>query len=209
MVPSGYSIHGIDVSRYQGDIDWEAVAAMKSQGMQLDFAIIKATEGASLVDPKFKKNWKNIAKTDMYRGAYHFFRAQADPITQAKNFLRHTHFRSGDIYPVVDVEELDGVSVEVLRKKLKRTLEYIEKREKVPPIIYTSVSFHRSYLNTEDFEKYPLWLAHYTSSSKPRTDAEWSFWQFSETGRVNSIKNKVDFNVFRGNKRALEKYCFE
>ncbi len=208
LIPSGYSVHGIDVSHYQEEISWKEVAAMKSQGMQLNFAFIKATEGVSLLDPKFKRNWRNIGKTEMYRGAYHFFRANVDPIAQARTFLRHTHFQSGDLFPVVDVEELDGVEPEIMRQRLMQMLKYIERKEGVKPIIYTSVSFYKSYLGSE-FEKYPLWVAHYTSSSQPRTEADWSFWQFSENGRVNSIRNKVDFNVFNGSLSDLEELCFD
>ena len=72
-IPVNYEIHGIDVSRYQYNIDWKAVEAMQDQEVKIGFAFIKATEGVSLKDKKFRKNWEECKNVDIKRGAYHFF----------------------------------------------------------------------------------------------------------------------------------------
>ncbi len=203
-VPSGYSIHGIDVSRYQDDIVWHEVADMKSHGMQIDFAFIKATEGVSLVDPKFKKNWRGIHRTRIRAGAYHFYRCNVDPLVQANHFLRQIKLKPGDLAPVLDLETEDGSTIENIRKDVLKYLRYVENRLGVRPIIYTNLDFYRRVLDQNEFKKYPLWIAQYTGSSRPRIDAKWALWQYSESGRVNSIRSKVDFNVLNSRETSLD-----
>ncbi len=203
-IPQGYSVHGIDVSRYQGDIIWQEVEQMSSAGMSLDFAFIKATEGANYVDPLFKKNWRNIKKTQMLRGAYHFYRADVEPLKQANHFLKTVRFKSGDLAPVLDVETLDGSSPEELKKSVLQCLKYIENRMGTKPILYCNIDFQKRFFSGQEFRNFPIWIAHYNRSTAPRTDQPWEFWQHSETGNVNSIKNKVDFNVFNGSPKQLK-----
>ncbi len=204
-IPRGFAIHGIDVSHYQGDIVWHEVEKMQSHGMQLDFAFIKATEGRSLVDPKFKKNWRHIHRTRLLAGAYHFFRADVDPHEQASHFLRHARLKKGDLAAVLDVETMDGMSSEELRERSLVYLRHVENRTGATPIIYTNIDFFRRIFDHKSFRRYPLWIAHYTHSGAPRLDEDWVLWQHSESGRVNSIKGKVDFNVINGSMAQLEK----
>ena len=86
-IPTQYSIHGIDVSRYQTTIAWDEVKNMKVQDIQLGFAFIKATEGNDLIDPFFKRNWKKAKESGMIRGAYHFFNPKKDGKMQAQHFF--------------------------------------------------------------------------------------------------------------------------
>lgn len=196
-IPTGYKIHGIDVSRYQGTINWEQVKQMESNGVKLGFAFIKATEGNTKVDHQFRRNWTETGKHEIPAGAYHFFIPGKSPQVQARNFIQTVKLRKGGLPPVLDIEKTGKVSANQLRNDVKEWLEKIESYYGVTPIIYTNISFYERYFS-EGFEKYPIWIAHYLQPGKPRTNRKWTFWQHSETGRVNGINHKVDFNVFYG-----------
>jgi lysozyme len=196
-IPAEYEIHGIDVSKYQQSISWEAVKAMKVNNIQLGFAFMKATEGNENADSYFKRNWRKAKEAGMVRGAYHFFIATKDGKTQARNFINRVALESGDLPPVLDVEQAFGASPVEVRKEIKAWLETIEQYYSVRPIIYTYVDFYDKYLKGS-FDDYPLWVAHYLQPHQPRITRDWTFWQHSEQGRVNGILSKVDFDVFNG-----------
>ena len=196
-IPENYLIHGIDVSKYQRIISWDAVKEMKVKNVQLGFVFIKATEGIVNTDPQFKRNWKKSKQAGMVRGAYHFFLATKDGREQAENFISAVDLEEGDLPPVVDIEQTYGVSMPVLKKELKEWLSVIEYYYGVKPIIYTNVDFYSRCLG-KVFNSYPLWAAHYFQYDTPRINRQWDFWQHSEEGRVNGILSKVDFNVFNG-----------
>jgi lysozyme len=196
-LPANFPIHGIDVSRHQAFIDWDEVRHMQVDDVQLSFAFIKATEGLVNVDRQFKRNWKEAGEAGLTRGAYHFFLATKSGKTQAENFIRQVNLESGDLPPVIDVEQTYGVSPDRLRKNMKEFVETMEVYYGRKPILYTNVDFYNHYLKNY-FDEYPLWVAHYLRKDKPRIAREWVFWQHSEEGRVNGIVNPVDFNVFNG-----------
>ena len=201
-IPDNYAIHGIDVSRYQQIIDWENVKQMRVQEMKIDFAFIKATEGVNNTDPYFNRNWKKAKDAGMARGAYHFFIATRRGKTQAENFIKRVQIEPGDLPPVLDVEETYGVSPQKLRQRVLEWLQTVEEYYKVKPILYTNVDFYKYYLK-DQFDEYPLWVAHYLQEDRPRIHRDWAFWQHSESGRVNGIAAYVDFNVFNGDSTAF------
>lgn len=203
-IPESYPIHGIDVSKYQSAIAWEEVKAMKVKNISLGFAFIKATEGIGNTDPRFKRNWKRSREAGVYRGAYHFFIASKDGKMQAENFIDKVELETGDLPPVLDIEQLNGTSSTQLRKEAKRWLETVETYYNVRPIIYTNVDFYTRHLGNE-FDNYPLWVAHYYQPEQPRISRGWVFWQHSDEGRVNGIANKTDFNVFNGDSLAFKR----
>jgi lysozyme len=196
-IPEKYSVHGIDVSRYQQMIAWDAVKEMRVKNISIKFAFIKATEGIGNADPQFRRNWKKSKDAGLIRGAYHFFIASKDGMMQAQNFIDNVDLQPGDLPPVLDIEQLNGTTGAALKKEVKQWLTTIENYYGVRPIIYTNVSFYKQYLGSE-FDKYLLWAAHYFEYDQPRISRNWSFWQHSEEGRVNGIISKVDFNVFNG-----------
>ncbi len=196
-IPEAYSIHGIDVSRYQHLIAWEEVKAMRVKDIQLGFAFIKATEGIANTDPQFKRNWKKSKESEMIRGAYHFFIASKDGKMQAENFIKRVELEEGDLPPVLDVEQLNGVSSATLKKEVKKWLDVAEEYYQVKPILYTNIDFYKRHLGS-DFDSYPLWIAHYYEQKQPRIERGWLFWQHNDAGNVNGITSKVDFNVFSG-----------
>lgn len=207
-IPTRYQVHGIDVSRYQGKIDWEAVAAINSDGIRISFVFIKATEGMQLVDPYFKRNWKATREHGMLRGAYHYFKPHVNGRVQARLFLKTVDFQPGDLLPVVDVEEIGRLSPAELRRRLAQFIEVVEESTGVKPIIYTGLSFYEDYLQGH-FETHPFWIAHYYHA-RPRLKAglEWHFWQHSDKGTIQGIDHVVDFNVFQGEPEELRKLCF-
>jgi lysozyme len=196
-IPENYAIHGIDVSKYQSMIAWDEVKAMQVKAIRLGFAFIKATEGIGNTDPHFKRNWKRSKDAGIIRGAYHFFIASKDGRMQAENFIDKVNLEPGDMPPVLDAEQLNGSSSAQLKKEMKKWLDIVENHYGVTPVIYTNVDFYKRNLGTE-FDRYPLWVAHYYQPQQPRISRGWVFWQHSDEGRVNGIVSKVDFNVFNG-----------
>jgi lysozyme len=206
-IPVNYSVHGIDVSKYQNVIDWPSVKAMEVEDVHISFAFIKATEGNINEDRYFKRNWDKARQSNLIRGAYHYFLATKSGKTQAENFINNVALTRGDLPPVLDVEQTYGVTPDKLRQRVKEWLITIEDFYGVKPIIYTNVDFYNFYLD-EAFDDYPLWVAHYVNKGRPRIYRDWHFWQYSETGRVNGILSKVDFNVFNGDSSAFRSLLF-
>ncbi|HEX4849429.1 MAG TPA: GH25 family lysozyme [Puia sp.] len=203
-IPINYGIHGIDVSKYQNIIDWESVKEMNVNDVRITFAFIKATEGLGNEDAYFQRNWKKAKNAGLIRGAYHFFLATKSGKSQAENFINSATLVSGDLPPVLDIEQAYGVPVDKLKERAKEWLETIQLYYGTMPIIYTNVDFYKRYLK-DDFDKYPLWVAHYLQPEQPRIYRNWTFWQHSETGRVNGIFTRVDFNVFNGDSTEFRK----
>jgi len=196
-IPTRYAIHGIDVSRYQEIIDWNSVKLMDVEGIKLGFCFIKATEGIESEDRCFKRNWKKAREAGLARGAYHFFIATKSGKAQAEHFIKTVELQPGDLPPVLDVEQTYGVASKKLRERVREWLATIENYYGVRPIIYANVDFYQQILKDE-FDDYPLWVAHYLQKEKPRIYRPWHFWQYSEQGHVNGIFYKVDFNAFYG-----------
>jgi lysozyme len=202
-IPKGYAIHGIDVSYYQGKIDWKQVKTMEDDDVQIRFAFIKATEGMFSVDPYFQRNWREAPKAGIICGAYHYFKPKKSGEWQAKFFLQTVKFERGDLPPVVDIEELNGVAASKMRIELQVFLTHIEKKTKVKPIIYTGLSFYNDYLKGH-FDEYPLWVAHYHQPRLKVNTASWHFWQHSDKAKISGINHVVDFNAFNGDSLAFD-----
>jgi lysozyme len=204
-IPDKYSIHGIDVSSYQGKIDWQMVKSMEEDSVHITFAFIKATEGIVQVDPYFQRNWREGPKVGIICGAYHYFRPEMNGKWQARFFMQNVKPEKGDLPLVVDVEELDGVSPEKMRTELTAFLKYVASKSNTKPIIYSGLKFYQDNLQGH-FDNYIYWLAHYY---KPELDvtntAKWRFWQHSDKARVNGINHVVDFDVFNGDSLAFKK----
>lgn len=199
----GFEVHGIDVSHYQQQVDWETVA---TQGVQ--FAFVKATEGLTHQDTLFCENWDAMKMAGIKRGAYHFFRPTISAEQQAYNFIDRAELGHGDLAPVLDVEVLDGVSPEELCNSMKTWLRIVENHFKVPAIIYSNQNFYNDHL-AGHFQGHPVWVARYSSWFKPSLDIDqdWQFWQYGNRGQLKGIMGNVDFNVFRGSMDELELLC--
>lgn len=205
VIPGGYTVHGIDVSKHQSYIDWKRVSQMKKGNIRISFVFIKATEGISRQDDKFDENWKQSKNNGLLRGAYHFYYPSRDAGKQADNFIRMVKLKSGDLPPVADIEYSNGKSKKKICDDLKIFLDRIENEYGVKPIIYTNINFYTSYLEGS-FDKYPLWIAGYFDHDRfyDEFSTPWVLWQHSEKGKVDGIRGSVDFNVFKGNIDSLK-----
>ncbi len=200
----GFAVHGIDVSHYQALIDWDTVAEQ-----DIHFAFVKATEGITLNDSLYCRNWDHIKRAGIYRGAYHFFRPSFSAEDQARNFMQWVELEVGDLPPVLDVEVLDGVSKARLITGVKTWLFLTEIHYNVKPIIYTNLKFYNKYL-AGHFNDYPLWIARYNSREPTLANgSQWRFWQYGNRGRLAGIDGNVDFNVFAGTLEELEHLCVQ
>lgn len=207
-LPARYGIHGIDLSRYQKTVGWKLVQEMTVQDVKIGFVFIKATEGINGIDGQFRRNWLQAKKAGLPRGAYHFFIASKSGKAQAEHFIETVALKPGDLPPVLDVEQVNGVSSTLLQQRVADWLCAVEKAYGIKPIIYTNVVFYETFLAGR-FDNYPLWVAHYFVKDKPRIKRQWHFWQHSESGHVNGIDTFVDFNVFNGDSAAFKQILLQ
>ncbi|MBQ7483960.1 MAG: glycoside hydrolase family 25 protein [Bacteroidaceae bacterium] len=200
---TGYSVYGIDVSRYQGDINWDRLAAADIDGHEVKFVIVKATEGADHSDSHFERNFTQAKKNGFVRGAYHFFTPGTVPYFQIQNFIRTVgNLEEGDLPPILDIEKSGGISKKQLQEDVLKWLVEIERVYKVRPIIYTGLKFKRQYLDRSEFDEYPLWIANYADSLS--YDGEWELWQYSQDGKVDGISDYVDLDVYHTTLESFE-----
>lgn len=193
-----YEVYGVDVSRYQHHIDWKTI---EKQGIA--FAFVKATEGNYLVDVQFKKNWYNLSKTNIRRGAYHFYRPEISWKKQAKMFINTVEIKKGDLPPVLDIE-VKGIQAKHI-EDIKKWLNLVEAHYGMRPIVYSYQNYYNKHLKNQ-FKNYNLWIAKYSNFEPFLMDfAHWEFWQYSETGRLKGVKYPIDLNCFYGNIEQLDK----
>lgn len=203
--PKGFEIHGIDISHYQGNIDWEKLHEAMIEGCPLRFIMIKATEGTSKIDENFSENFYQARENGYIRGAYHFWSNKSTAREQAYHYLEKVHLMDGDLPPVLDVEHKpDNKSVEDFQQDILTWLHIVEDKYHVKPILYTYYKFKEQYLNTPVFEDYPYWIAHYYVE-KIEYKGAWKFWQHTDAGKLPGIKGYVDFNVYNGSYYDLKK----
>ena len=203
--PKGYEIHGIDISHYQGDIDWKLLRGATIEECPLRFIMIKATEGASRLDENFNDNFYQARENGYIRGAYHFWSNKSSARSQAYHFLQKVHLQDGDLPPVLDVEHKPAdKSVEDFQQDILTWLHIVEDKYHVKPILYTYYKFKEQYLSTPVFEDYPYWIAHYYVE-KVEYNGPWKFWQHTDVGRLPGIKGYVDFNIYNGSYYDLKK----
>ena len=207
-IPNQYAINGIDVSRHQSYVYWNLVKKMMIDNINIDFAFVKATEGVDYNDEMFTRNWKLLQENKITHGAYLYFIPTNSGILQAKKFINAVTLKKGDLPPAVDIEQTFGINKKELKKKLRDCLQTLENHYKVKPIIYSYTEFYNNYLG-DDFNEYPLWVAHYTEEKKPNIKRNWIFWQHSNLGRVDGITEKVDFNVFNGDSLKFKKFLLQ
>lgn len=208
VYPEGYSIRGIDVSHHQGLIDWEKLSRSTIGDEPICFVFVKATEGKNHLDEYFNENFYQAREYGLLRGAYHYFKPRVPAAEQADHFLKQVHLEEGDLPPVLDIEETGGLTPEQLRSASLVWLRKVEERYHVPPVIYTNYKFKQDYLSTSEFDRYPYWIAHYYVK-KLAYKGKWRFWQHTDCGRLDGIREKVDFNIYNGSMYELKRLCLE
>lgn len=202
-IPHGYSIYGIDLSHHQGNIDWSAVSRLKEGEYPLGFVFIKATEGGNHKDDKYNHNIEEARSQGFVCGSYHYYNPGTSPSRQAEFFIKNVTVQKGDLPPVVDVEK-KGANKASLQRELLVWLDMVEEYYGIRPIIYTNYKFRKRYLDNPQFDKYHFWIAHYYVEN-PKEDCDWIFWQFSDRGRIDGVREQIDVNVFRGSTLELNK----
>lgn len=201
-VPKGFHTHGIDVSQYQGNINWEKVCTPQDRDVNISFVYMRATMGTR-TDKKFKYNWQEAKKYGLKRGAYLYFHPNKDGIKQAELYIKRVGALTNCLAPVVDIENSYKTEKATLKNRLQACLNRLQEYYGVQPVIYTYTTFYRDFLGAR-FDTYPLWIAHYEKEDGPdyivRT---WDIWQHSERGRIEGITEYVDFNVVNCNNGIL------
>jgi GH25 family lysozyme M1 (1,4-beta-N-acetylmuramidase) len=198
-------VPGVDVSHYQGTINWSQVA-----GAGVRFAIQKATEGQTYVDPTYSTRRTGAGQNGIEWGAYHFARpdtASGDAVAEADHFVDTALPSSGDIIPALDLEVTGGLSTTALRTWVSAWMGRVTTRVGVRPMIYTSPNFWKTYMgDTTAFADQGyriLWIAHWTSNSQPTVPAAnwggygWTFWQWTSCWTVPGISGCVDGDRYR------------
>lgn len=211
------TVPGIDVSYWNSGIDWPKVRAT---GQRYVFA--KASEADSYKDPTLDDNWVGAKSAGVLRGAYHFFRCAVDPTRQAKNYIDYLKSLNddGELPPVLDLEVSDGVPNHKIIPSVKTWLDLVEAAFGKKPIIYSGFYFLKDSFSVAGggppswAKDYPLWIAQYPnqyvdgmSPSLPPGWFKWTFWQYSEKGKINGINANVDLNVFNGSLEELYKFA--
>ncbi len=197
--PHKLSIAGINVSHYNGEIDWHAAAD------SISFAFARATNGPDFIDPQFASNWKAMKEAGIARGAYHFFDPREDAAAQAKLFLGTVNFEAEDLPPVLDIERRCRVTATIAVKRLGECLEIVQSATGRTPVVYTSGRFWRLLGNRPRPCNAALWISHHDVPSPfvPRAWDEWTFWHFSQLGRCSGIQGYVDLSRFSGSLEQL------
>lgn len=204
----GYTIKGVDVSEYQGDIDWQVLS-----NQDIQFAFIKATEGSSYVDPNFLDNFTNALNTNLRVGAYHFFSFESSGKTQAENFIDTVPIVENSLPNVVDVElygdfRKNPLDVQSVVKELTAMLQSLEDTYKSKPIIYTTKITYNLYIK-DNFPNYSIWLRDVHFSHNVKLTPNVDFWQYSSTQILdgyNGDEQYIDMNVFCGSQDDFNNY---
>lgn len=203
-----YPVRGVDVSVYQGQIDWPTLA---EQG--ISFAFIKATEGSGAVDPNFQYNYAEARKSELRVGAYHFFSFDSGGETQAENFIREVEPFDGMLPPVVDVElygekKKRPPAREDVTEQLTLLLEQLENHYGMRPVLYATGRAYELYL-AGDYEEYDIWIRNVYFAPRLNDGKEWTFWQYTDRGRLAGYAGEeayIDINVYNGTEEQFTSY---
>ena len=193
-------IQGIDVARYQENVDFPVARAAG-----IHFVFMKATEGKDYIDPNFRVNWERARDAGMPRGAYHFMTWCSLASEQAAWFVQNVPYDPSALPPVLDLEWNNHSSCKTkpnradALEKIRLMLEVMERHTGKLPIIYTDMNFHRDILEGEYFPN-AFWLRSTAAEPHERyKNRPWAFWQYTQTGVVRGVRGEVDRNVFYGN----------
>jgi lysozyme len=193
---------GIDVSHWQGVINWDAV---RNAGIR--WCYCKATEGTGFVDSRCARNLSEMRRVGIVRGTYHFGHPNTSAVNQARHFVTTSRNANGGtlsglLQLCLDIEHTDGLGPAAVWSWVQAFIAEIKRLTPRPGTIYTSPSFWINQVgNPTSNLNCPLWIAHWGVSSPtvPRAWAgvSWAFWQYTSTGSVPGISGNVDRDRFR------------
>lgn len=198
----GDALRGVDISSYQADVDMKSLS---NQGVR--FIYIKATEGSSHVDERFKENWKNAAETEMKSGAYHFFSFESSGETQAENYINTVGDLKDRLIPAVDVEmhgktEKEPPEKDAVVRQLKIFMAVLEDEYKAKPMIYAQKDVYDKYLK-DDFSGYPIWVRNVYLPAYVDFGGDWTIWQYKDRGELEGYsggEKYIDLDVLNPGK---------
>lgn len=201
---------GIDVSHWNGVIDWKGV---KAAGVK--FAFIKSSEGNSFIDNKFSFNFEEAWRAKLHIAPYHFVKPLIPLKEQVAHFVKQFRRKADELLlsPVIDIEWDFDASRRDRWLRLSSTnrlsfvinlIKELEDKTGRKPIIYTAASFWNATVKSDPFpfSTYPLWVADYGRQTTPRlprdwATTKWTMWQFSDKGKIRGIQGNVDLNFYR------------
>lgn len=203
-----FPVRGVDVSVYQGQIDWQTLAAQN-----ISFAFIKATEGSASEDPNFQYNYEQARRNGLRVGAYHFFSFDSEGQTQAENFIQTVAPFEGMLPPVVDVElygekKKHPPARETVTEQLTPLLERLEEHYGMRPVLYATVSSYKRYL-AEGYEAYDIWIRNVYCIPHLQEGRDWTFWQYTDREKLDGYAGEepyIDMNVFNGTREEFMAY---
>jgi len=181
---------GVDVSRYQEDIEWEHIKGYTN----VSFVYIKATEGKNHVDHKFMENLNKVREHDIPVGAYHYFNTISTSEEQFDNFISNSSPGMHDLVPMVDVESRGYLSEERFHLTLQKLLMKLEQFYGKKPLIYTGNNFYNKHLKNQ-YKNYYFCIANYSSEPVLVDSMQWYMWQVTDKGKLPGIKGYVDLNI--------------
>ncbi|WP_286345286.1 GH25 family lysozyme [Frondihabitans sucicola] len=195
-----YPVRGIDVSAYQGRIDWPLVARQ-----EVSFAYIKATEGSSYTDARFARNWKSVHETGITAGAYHFLSLDSPAAQQADHLFDTVALRPGDLPIAIDVECYGRYCahpppVAKVRKMVRELVVAVAAHYGTAPVLYATAGWNKRYLQAA-FPRNPLWIRSILSPPFLTASGRWTLWQWSDREGVHLDGHgtaRVDADVFGG-----------
>lgn len=195
-VDNGPGLHGIDVSHYQGKINWDEVVHDSKAG----YVYLKATEGTTIVDDTYARNFKECKRVSLKVGSYIFFHPQYSAKAQFDKFVSVVDTRQQDLLPLVDAESMRGATISVFQQRLLELCMLLEKEYGKKPLIYTGQNFYNKYISGHAIlASYPYFIAKYDTEPPVLTDnQDYLMWQYSAKGSVKGIRGYVDMSHFVG-----------
>lgn len=192
----GSRAQGIDVSHHQGRINWDEVA----RDPQVTYVYLKATEGVAMTDDTYRYNFQECKRKGIKVGSYIFFRPNLPARAQFDLFVSRVETKKQDLLPMVDVEVIKGVSVDLLQARLLELCELLEKEYGKKPLIYTGKNFYNNYIHSNPrLRGYKYFIAAYSPIEPTLTNnTDYVMWQYSATGTVRGIRGNVDMSRFVG-----------
>ncbi|MFI5322673.1 MAG: GH25 family lysozyme [Thermodesulfobacteriota bacterium] len=196
-----YPVHGIDISHHQDSIDWGIL-----KRADIDFIFIKATEGGDHKDTKFTEYWKRAGELGLTRGAYHYFTFCKSGREQAMNYIAAVPAEAGLLPPVIDLEYGGNCSArpskEALQKEIGEFSDIVERTYGKRPLIYTTKQSYTDFVS-EALPGYMIWIRDIYSTPRLPDGRGWSFWQYTNKGRLWGIAGFVDLDVFNGTREEF------
>lgn len=183
-------IKGMDVSHYQGDVSWRAI----TENSDVKFVYIKATEGSTYTDPNFAQNWKGASSNGIAVGAYHYYLQTSTGTDQANNFIDVVPKKKGALPPAIDIET-NVTSQSDFKSQLADYVSLVRKHYGQKPVFYVPTKVYN--LIYDDYTGYDFWIINV--NSKPDVKG-WTFWQYSDKGKLAGISGTVDLDQYRGSR---------